>query len=83
MCYSCAVSGTVSIRIDDETAGKLAALAQRCGSRNAAVVAAIHAAYREFVLDQLREESRALAHDSSYRADVEAARADMGAGDAW
>lgn len=77
------MSATISIRVDEETADKLAALARRSGSRNAAVVAAIHAAYREFVLDQLRGESRVLAEDSSYRADVEAARADMGAGDAW
>lgn len=77
------MSSTVSIRVDDETSRKLLALTQRAGSRNAAVVAAIEAAYRELVLDRLREESRALADDPEYQADVRAARADMGAGDAW
>lgn len=77
------VSSTLSIRVDGETAGKLAALAQRSGSRNAAIVAAIDAAYRELVLERLREESRALAANPEYRADVEAAREAMGAGDAW
>ncbi len=77
------MSTTFSLRVDGETARKLAALAQRSGSRNAAVVAAIDAAYREFVLGQLREESRALAENPDYRADIAAARADMGVGDAW
>jgi len=77
------VSSTVSIRVDDETSRKLLALTQRAGSRNAAVVAAIEAAYRELVLDRLREESRALAEDPEYQADVRAARTDMGAADAW
>lgn len=77
------MSTTVSIRLDDETRRKLHALTQRDGSRNAAVVAAIDAAYRELVLVRLREESRALAEDPDYQADVRAARAEMGAGDAW
>lgn len=82
-CYILAVSSTVSIRVDDETTKKLLALTQRAGSRNAAVVAAIDAAYRQLILDRLRAESRALADDPEYQADVRSAREDMGAGDAW
>lgn len=73
----------MSIRVDNQTAQELQALAQRAGSRNAAVVAAIHAAYREQILDRLREEARALSDDPVYQAEVRAAREDMGAGDAW
>lgn len=35
------------------------------------------------VFDRLREESVALAENPDYQADVRAARAEMGAGDAW
>jgi predicted transcriptional regulator len=77
------VTTTVSIRVDDETSRKLAVLAQRAGNRNAAVVAAIDAAFRELRLSELRRESSALAADPDYQAEVESARADMGAGDAW
>ena len=77
------MTATVSIRVDDETERELVALAQRAGSRNAAVVAAIHVAYRQHVLDRLREESEALAHNPEYQAEVRAARLDMGASDAW
>lgn len=69
--------------MDDQTAQQLQALAQRAGSRNAAIIAAIHVAYREQVLEWLREEARALRDDPAYQDEVRAARADMGAGDAW
>lgn len=82
-CYIADLSTTVSIRVDDETSRKLAALAQRTGSRNAAVVAAIDAAYREYVLEQLRAEARALTANPEYRAEVAAANTDMGGDDAW
>lgn len=77
------MSTVVSIRVDDETARELGELTQRVGSRNAAVVAAIHAAYRQHVFDRLRDESAALSGDPEYQAEVAAARADMGADEAW
>ena len=70
----------MSIRIDGVTEGELAALAEQADSRNAAVVAAIHAAYRQHLRDRLREESTALRDNSEYQAAVQAAREDMGVG---
>lgn len=49
----------------------------------AAEVAAIRVAQRRHVLDRLRAEAAALTENSDYQADVRAARAQMGAGDAW
>lgn len=77
------VRGCKGIRVDEDTARELQALAQQAGSRNAAVVAAIHETYRGQVLDALRAEAAALAEDPDYQADVRAARMEMGAGDAW
>lgn len=73
----------MSIRVDGDTERELAALAEQAGSRNAAVVTAIHAAYRQHLRDQLRAESAALRDDPEYQAAVRAAREDMGADEAW
>lgn len=73
----------MSIRIDGGTARELAALAEQAGSRNAAVLAAIHAAYRQHLHDRLREESTALRDNPEYQAAAQAAREDMGVDAAW
>ncbi len=73
----------MSIRVDGDTERELAALAEQAGSRNAAVVAAIHAAYRRHLHDRLREESAGLRDNPEYQAAVQAVREDMGADEAW
>lgn len=83
LCYIYDMSSTMSVRIDGDTERELRALAEHAGSRNAAVVAAIHAAYRDHLLERLRVESAALRDDSEYQAAVRAAREDMGADAAW
>lgn len=77
------MSSTMSVRIDGETERELSALAEQAGSRNAAVIAAIHAAYRDHLLERLRVESVALRDDPEYQAAVRAAREDMGADAPW
>ena len=81
--YDYDVSITMSIRVDGGVERELAALAEQAGSRNAAVVAAIHAAYRQHLRDRLIEESTALRDNPEYQAAVQAAREDMGADEAW
>ncbi|MGQ0626192.1 MAG: hypothetical protein ACT4PP_16290 [Sporichthyaceae bacterium] len=77
------MSKTLSIRVDEITEAELSALAEQAGSRNAAVVSAIRDAYQRHIHDRLRTESAALNNDPEYRAEVQAARAAMGDGDAW
>lgn len=77
------MSGTLSIRVDEETRRELSQLTKDGQSRNAAIVDAIHLAYRESVYEDLRRSSTRLRDDPEYQAEVVAAREDMGAGDAW
>jgi predicted transcriptional regulator len=77
------MSSTLSIRLDEATERELAELTAAASSRNAAVVEAIHDAYRQLVYAQVRRESAALNDDPADRAEVEAARRDLGGGDAW
>lgn len=81
--FSFAMSTTMSIRIDSDAERELRALAEQSGSRNAAVIAAIRAAYRNQLRERLRAESTALREDPEYQAEVRAAREDMGADAAW
>lgn len=82
LCHNRAMS-TMSVRIDVDTERELSTLAEHAGSRNAAVVAAIHVAYRTYLRERLRLESAALRDDPEYQADIRAAREDMGADEAW
>ncbi|MGQ0465591.1 MAG: hypothetical protein ACT4QG_09760 [Sporichthyaceae bacterium] len=77
------MSRTVSIRIDEATERELDQLAARSGSRNAAVVAAIHAEYRRQAYQALRATGTRLGEDPDYLADVAGARAQLGSDDAW
>lgn len=77
------MSATLSIRVDSETEEELATLTADGRSRNAAIVSAIHEAYRQAAYARLREDADALRTNPEYQAEVQAARADMGAEDAW
>lgn len=77
------MSSTFTVRIDDQTAQELEILAGHGRSRNAVVSAAIHAAYRELVLEQVRRETAALAADPDDLAEVARVQADLDELRAW
>jgi tRNA(Arg) A34 adenosine deaminase TadA len=72
-----------SFRFNEETQRELESLTAEASSRNAAVVEAIHQAYRGYAYERMRRESQALSNDPEYHAEVEAIREAMGTGDAW
>lgn len=69
----------MTLRLDSETERELSELAAGKPSRSAAVVEAIHTAYRQFRENQLRAEAEALASDPDDRAEIRAVRAEMDA----
>ena len=77
------MSSTMSIRLDDATRREIDELTKAGKSRNAAIVDAIHEAYRQSMYDEMRQTSLRLRDDPEYQAEIEAAREAMGAGDAW
>lgn len=77
------MSSTLTIRVDEETEHELAELTKSGRSRNAVITSAIHRAYREAVYERMRHEAEALREDDAYRAEVRAARENMGADGAW
>jgi predicted transcriptional regulator len=77
------MSVTLSVRLDEETERELAELASESSSRHAAVVNAIHEAYRHLVLERIHRGSTDLDNDPDDRAEVEAARQELGGGGAW
>lgn len=77
------MTATFSVRLDSEAEAKLRALLEDGRSRNAVIRDAIDIAYRQHLVDQMRLESSALLHDEHDRAEINEARAAMGAGDAW
>lgn len=74
---------TFSVRLDSRAEAQLRALLPEDGSLNAAIKHAIDVAYQQHLLAVVEQESRALLDDEADRAEVGAARAAMGAGDAW
>ncbi|HJP75198.1 MAG TPA: hypothetical protein VJ914_13065 [Pseudonocardiaceae bacterium] len=77
------LSDTLCFRFDEETNRELESLTAENSSRNAAVVDAIHDAYRNQVYERVRRESEALRDNPEYQAEVKAAREAMGSDDAW
>ena len=77
------MSTTFTVRLDDETEHKLAALTQEGQSRNAVIKYALGLAHRAQIDAQMRRESAALLGDAEDLAEIQAVRAAMGAGDAW
>jgi predicted transcriptional regulator len=73
----------MTLRLDDESARQLAELAEGRPSRSAAIVEAIHMAYRSHREQQLRAEAEALVNDPGDRAEIRAVRAEMDAHGAW
>lgn len=74
---------TFSVRLDSEAEAKLRALLGEHGSRNSAIKHAIDVAYQRQLLLTVQHESRELLEDEQDRAELVAARAAMGSGDAW
>jgi hypothetical protein len=75
---------TFSVRLDSKAEAQLRALLDEVGgSRNAAIKHAIDVAYQQHLLVTVEQESRSLLDDEEDRAEIGAARAAMGAGDAW
>jgi hypothetical protein len=72
-----------SFRFNAETQRELAELTAESRCRNAAVVEAIHEAYRTFAYERVRRESVALRDDPKHEAELKAAREAIGGGDAW
>lgn len=83
LCYTCAMSTTLTVRIDEQTEHELTELAADSSSRNAAIVEAIHEAYRRRAYARMRDESEALRDDPEDGAEIRAVREAMGADDAW
>jgi predicted transcriptional regulator len=77
------MSSTFTVRVDEQTAQELATLAERGRSRNAVISEAIHAAYRQLVLDQVRRETAALAEDPDDLAEIRRVQADLEDLRAW
>lgn len=77
------MTATFSVRLDSTAEAQLRALLADGRSRNAVIRDAIDIAYRQHLSDQVRVESGALRHDEEDRTEVAAARAAMGADDAW
>ncbi|MER7080497.1 hypothetical protein SAMN02982929_03118 [Saccharopolyspora kobensis] len=72
-----------TVRLDDETERKLAALTKDGSSRNTAIKYAIDVSYRAMLNQQMTYESAALLKDPEDLAEISAAREAMGSGDAW
>lgn len=77
------MSTTLSIRVDGETERELATLTADGRSRNAAIIDAIHEAYRQDAYARMRRDAEELRANPDYQAEVRAAREDMGIEDAW
>lgn len=77
------MSSTFSVRLDSEAEAKLRELLADGRTRNAAIKHAIDVAYQQHLLVKMEYESSELLHDDADRSEVNAARAAMGAGDAW
>lgn len=77
------MTSTFTVRVDDQTAQELTVLAERGRSRNAVISEAIHAAYRQLVLDQVRRETAALANDPGDLAEIQRVQADLDDLRAW
>lgn len=79
------MSTTFSVRLDDDGERKLNELgaALHEPSRNALVRRALEIAYRQYVEQQIRQQSAALLNDPDDRAAIREAREAMGADDAW
>lgn len=73
----------MSIRVDEATQREIDGLTKTGKSRNAAVVDAIHQAYRQSLYEEMRETSVRLRDDPEYQAEIKAAREAIGADDAW
>lgn len=74
---------TFSVRLDSKAEAQLQELLADGRSRNAAIRDAIDVAYQRHRLAQMEVESTALLHNENDRAELDAARSAMGAGDAW
>lgn len=77
------MSSTFSVRLDSEAEAKLRELLADGRTRNAAIKHAIDVAYQQHLLVKMEYESSELLRDDADRSEVNAARAAMGAGDAW
>lgn len=77
------MSSTFSVRLDSEAEAKLRELLADGRTRNAAIKHAIDVAYQQHLLVKMEHESSELLRDDADRSEVNAARAAMGAGDAW
>lgn len=77
------MTSTLSIRVDEVTRREIDELVKSGKSRNAAIVDAIHDAYRNAMYEEMRRASLELRDDPEYQAEVRAAREDMDAGNAW
>jgi hypothetical protein len=77
------VTTTLSIRVDEATQRELAELTRDGVSRNAAIVNAVHEAYRRSVYERIRREAEKLNNDPEYQAEVRAIREEFGHDDAW
>ena len=74
---------TIRVRLTEEIARELDELAGEARAHNAAVVNAIHEAYRTFADERMRRESEAIRDDPEDQAEIAAAREAMGSGEAW
>lgn len=74
---------TIRIHVDEATRHEIDELAKSGKASNAAIVDAIHAAYRNAMHEQMRRVSLELRDDPVDRAEVRAAREAIGAEDAW
>lgn len=83
MCYYFGMTTTMSIRVDEKARHEIDELTAPGKSRNAAILDAVHEAYRQSVYERMRLESAALRDDPEYQEEIRAIREDMGAGDAW
>lgn len=81
--YTGRMTTSFTVRLDDETEQKLAALTKDGNSRNTAIKYAIDVSYRAMLHTQMTYESAALLKDPEDLAEINAAREAMGSGDAW
>jgi predicted transcriptional regulator len=77
------MSSTFTVRVDDRTEQELAALVERGGSRNAVISEAVHALYRQRILDQVRRETAALAADPDELSEIRKVQEDLEDLRAW
>jgi predicted transcriptional regulator len=77
------MSTSFTVRLDTEMERKLSELTKDGQSRNAVIRYALDLAHRAQIEDRMSRESAALLKDPADLAEIRAARAAMGAGDAW